>query len=300
MRLYRAQPQELVTGNIVRRVLGLVREVTEATPVPSAHTPTSSMILNAVAETPGTAALVHGGFFQPQDSVQVIMEDLSMKDVKDDVLNGIREMIEELDQADEQIAGYALEYISAQETILTYTSSTTIQKFLLSAAKKRKFTVIYVEGHPNEHGSTFEIIATGRKKSNLEDEANDSRFKPLTTAGVQVIIIPDSAVFAVMPRVTRIFLSSQSIMPNGGFVAASGSRVIAKAAQMHRVPVIAVGGIYKLSPLYPYNDEALAEYGDSGKVADYRDGPLVDGIDVLNPIHDYITPDLVDLVITNM
>jgi len=103
-----------------------------------------------------------------------------------------------------------------------------------------------------------------------------------------------------MPRVTRVFLSSHSIMPNGGFIAASGSRIIAKAAQMHRVPVIAVGGVYKLSPLFPYDEEGLIEYGDSGKVVDYKDGPLVDDIEVLNPIHDYIEPDLVDLVITNM
>jgi len=300
VRLQKAQPQELVVGNIVRRVLGLVREVTEVPAAPAASTPSSSTILSPALETPASAAPAQGDFFGFLGAAPVVMEKLSMKDIKDDVLNGIRELIDELDQADEQIASYALDYISGQETILTYTASTTIQKFLLTAAKKRKFTVIYAEGHPNEHHSTFEMIATGRKSSNLENEAGDTKFKPLTAAGVQVIVIPDSAVFAVMPRVTRVLLSSHIIMSNGGVVAAAGARTIALAAHMHRVPVIVVGGIYKLSPLFPYDEDALIGCGDSGKVADYREGRLLENVAVSNPIHDFIQPELIDTVMTNM
>lgn len=223
-----------------------------------------------------------------------------MRGVKRDVLQGLDEMLDELDQADEQIAGYAADHIHANETILTYTSSLTVQKFLLNAAKRRKFTVVHVEGYPNAHEATYDTIMNGRKKEGDEDKSIDNRFKSLTAAGVTVVLIPDSAVFAIMARVHKVILPAHVVMSNGGFTAAAGSRVIAKAAKVHHVPVITLGAVYKLSPLKPSNIEDLTELGDAGKVADFRQGDFVDSVDVINPILDYVPPDLVDLVISNM
>ena len=83
-------------------------------------------------------------------------------------------------------------------------------------------------------------------------------------------------------------------------MAAAGARIIAKAAHRHRTPVIVVSGIYKLSPEYPFEFETLIEYGDTGKVVSYQDGDLVDKLDVDNPLYDYVSPELVDLYITNL
>lgn len=298
-KIINAQPRELVIGNIVRRVLGLIREVIEPTtqadissglPTPMPITPMVSLL----PATPQSFPMNGGNDGNKDDGPS---GPLSMRDVRDDVINGLREMLDEIDQASEQIAGYASEHIHPQEVIMTYSSSLTVQKFLLAAAKRRKFTVIHVEGYPNLHEETYETIVNGATE---EDEDSEGRLKTLTAAGINVIIVPDSAVFALMSRVNKVILPTNAVVSNGGFTALAGSRVIAQAAKAHRVPVIALAAVFKLSPLYPFDVEALVELGDAGKVLDYRDGDLVDKVETINPTTDYVPPELVALFVSNM
>lgn len=303
-RLIDAQPRELVVGNIVRRVLGLVREVSE---VPADEG--SALGQNTLNLMPSNGNAISG-----IETLQILTTSNTssveqrpehagpptMREVKEDMLNGLREMLDELDQADEQISGYALEHIHVNEVILTYTSSLTVQKFLLGAAKRRAFSLIYVEGYSNLHEATHDTAINGRKREDDEDKSNDNRLKSLIAAGINVIIVPDSAVFAIMSRVHKVVLPAHVVLSNGGFIAASGSHVIAQAAKAHRVPVITLGAIYKHSPIYPFNVEEFIGLGDAGKSMDYREGDFVEHIDVINPICDYVAPNLADLVISNM
>jgi translation initiation factor eIF-2B subunit beta len=293
--LVHASPCELVVGNIVRRVLGLIREVIE----PEGQGDTSGVATPMVGLLSSTEPRypVHGD--TNGDSV-VLAGPVSMRDVREDVLNGLREMLDEIDQADEQIAGYALEHIHPQEIIMTYSSSLTIQKFLLAAAKRRKFTVIHVEGYPNLHEDTYETIVSGRNKTDEDNLENDSRLKALTAAGITVIIIPDSAVFALMSKVHKVIMPTHSVLANGGFTSQAGSKIIAQAAKAHRVPLIALGAVFKLSPTYPFDIEALIEVGNAGNVLDYRDGDLVDKVETSNPTLDYVPPEMTALFISNM
>lgn len=221
------------------------------------------------------------------------------KDIRAEVLEGIGEIIDELGQVDDQIAAYALDHIHSNEIILTHTSSTTVQKFLLKAAAKRKFTVIQAESYPNNHEETHATVS-GARSNDDEILSTESFQKPLIAMGVTVILIPDSAVFALMSRVNKVILGTHSVLANGGLVAASGTRVIARAAKVHQTPVVVVSGVYKLSPVYPFDFESLIEYGDASKVIGYEDGDLVDQIDVQNPLYDYVPAELVDLYITNL
>ena len=124
--------------------------------------------------------------------------------------------------------------------------------------------------------------------------------KPLTAAGVTVVLIPDAAVFALMSRVNKVILGTHVVLANGGLVAAAGAKAIAKAAQVHKTPVVVVTGVYKLSPEYPFDFDSLIEYGDAGKVFGYEEGDLVGQVDVENPLFDYVPAELVDLYITNL
>ncbi|KAM5465187.1 GCD complex subunit gcd7 [Microsporum ferrugineum] len=223
----------------------------------------------------------------------------SPKDFKAEVIDGITEIVDELNQVDDQIAAYALEHIHSNEIILTYTSSVTVQKFLLKAAARRKFTVIHVESYPNSHKDSHAAV-TGTLTGDEEGLATDSFQKPLIALGITVILIPDSAVFALMSRVNKVILGTHSVLANGGLVAAAGSRVVASAAKVHKTPVVVVSGIYKLSPVYPFDYEALIEYGDASAVADYMHSDVVEKVDVMNPLYDYVPPELVDLYITNV
>lgn len=221
------------------------------------------------------------------------------KDVRAEVLEGINEIIDELGQVDEQIAAYALDHIHSNEIILTHTSSSTVQKFLLKAAAKRKFTVIHAESYPNNHDSTHATVS-GKSLGDGDNLTTEAFQKPLIQMGITVILIPDSAVFALMSRVNKVILGTHSVLANGGLVAAAGTRVIARAAKVHQTPVVVVSGVYKLSPVYPFDFDSLIEYGDASKVLPFEDGDLVEKIDVQNPIYDYVPAELVDLYITNL
>ncbi|KAJ5898461.1 hypothetical protein N7504_008749 [Penicillium tannophilum] len=335
-RLMAAQPREMVVGNIVRRVLGLIRDEAEDDrdaefalseagsesqcqtprayddpslpldrdmlglraegPERSSRPPLTSMFSllshpepeNSLPSTPGTQSPIG----------RVPGHGLS-KDVRAEVLEGINEIIDELGQVDDQISAYALEHIHSNEIILTHTSSTTVQKFLLKAAAKRKFTVIHAESFPNNHDSTHATVS-GNSTGDDENLSFESFQKPLVALGITVILIPDSAVFALMSRVNKVILGTHSVLANGGLVAAAGTRVIARAAKVHQTPVVVVSGVYKLSPVYPFDFDSLIEYGDASKVLPFEDADLVEKIDVHNPIYDYVPAELVDLYITNL
>ena len=224
----------------------------------------------------------------------------AVRDLRAEVIDGIGEIIDELGQVDDQIAGYALDHIHSNEIILTYTSSSTVQKFLLKAATKRKFTVIHAEAYPNNHEVTHKTVTGNVDENNADSLALDSFQKPLTAAGITVILVPDSAVFALMSRVNKVILGTHAVLANGGLVAAAGAKSIATAARVHRIPVVVVSGVYKLSPVYPFDFESLIEYGDASKILGYDEGDMVDKVDVENPIYDYVPAELVDLYITNL
>ncbi|KAJ6089419.1 hypothetical protein N7467_004635 [Penicillium canescens] len=333
-RLMAAQPREMVVGNIVRRVLGLIRDEAEddreaefalsdvgsesqpQTPrayddpsLPLDRDPLSIRSEDRSARPPLTSMFSLLSHPEPENSLPSTPGSLSpggrlpghgpSKDVRAEVLEGIGEIIDELGQVDDQIAAYALDHIHSNEIILTHTSSTTVQKFLLKAAAKRKFTVIHAESYPNNHEATHATVSGG----SMHDDDNlgfESFQKPLIEHGITVILIPDSAVFALMSRVNKVILGTHSVLANGGLVAAAGTRVIARAAKVHQTPIVVVSGVYKLSPVYPFDFDSLIEYGDASKVLSYEDGDLVDQIDVQNPIYDYVPAELVDLYITNL
>lgn len=59
----------------------------------------------------------------------------------------------------------------------------------------------------------------------------------LAKSNIQTIVIPDSAVFAMMSRVNKVIIGTHTVMANGGLRAASGVNTIALAAKHYSVPV---------------------------------------------------------------
>ena len=281
--LSHSQPKELVVGNVVRRVLGLIREAIE----------NGSAVAASVVPNGSTQKRHVNADVEAVDTNEIAT-------VKDDVLDGIRELLDELDQADKQIAEYAHEHIFSEETILSHTSSLTVQRFLLDAAKRRKFTLLQVEGYPQHSNSTHETILKGPRKFNCQGDDDNSRFKSLAAAGINVICVPDSAVCSLMPRVNKVVLPAQGMLSNGSFISSAGARVMARAAKLHRVPVIALGAIYRLSPAFPFNKEELIDLGDAAPIFPYEDGLAVEMIKSISPAQELISPDLVDMFVTNM
>lgn len=342
-RLVLAQPRELAVGNIVRRVLGVIRDVLEqdasgssdvdvsrtssfaglmptslTSPVKE-HKPdidvgkprlqsTNSLFgllghppeLMTPSPTPptGTQSPIPGyGSSLPHRPASSVLPETQKLDIKAEVIDGIKMIIAELESVDADIAPFAQEHIHSDEVILTHTSSRTVQNFLLAAARKRKFTVVHVESYPNDHEDTHRMILNGHK---AKEEQDSGPWKRLTEAGITVIMIPDSAVFALMSRVNKVILTPHSVLASGGLIAASGAMLIAQAAKAHKTPVVVVSGVYKLSPVYHFETGKLIEMGDPGRVVSFAAGSMVEAVEVKNPMFDFVPAELVDLYITNL
>ncbi|KAL8673481.1 MAG: hypothetical protein Q9168_002087 [Polycauliona sp. 1 TL-2023] len=339
-KLAAAQPQELAVGNIIRRILGLIRDEAEEdrdgeaggygdteigsrdpasttrrdgqpeptdkrsllAPTTSTNPPAITSLFSLVSAK-GASPLSTPGTQTPAGDSPVPVQQSSTpntaQDLRAEVVEGVQEIIDELNQADDQIAGYAVDHILSSEFVLTYTPSMTVQRFLLKAAAKRKFTVIYAEPFSNNQRSRS--LVANPNAGGDDDEGNSGRFlKSLTVAGVTVIMVPFSAVFALMSRISKVVLDSHIVLADGSLVAPAGARTIAQAASMHQTPVIVLGGVYKLSPVYPSDIGTLLEYGDPSSVIGYDQGSFLDKIDVQNPLFDHVPADLVALYITNL
>lgn len=299
-RLTASCPKELVLGNIVRRALGLVREASEeGIEIDSAKSTKSTKSATNGDLTSGSSTYVPDNGTSDA-GVAHLSSKKSISNVKEDVLDGMKELLDELEQADKQIAEYATDHIYPEEVLLTSGSSLTVQKFLLDAGKRRKFTVFHAEGYPNEHLETHETLLKGAKR-NLDDlPGEEVRLKSLAAAGINVICIPDSAIFIVLPKVHKVIISAQAILSNGGCVAPAGTSLLAMAAKLHRKPMIVLGAIYRLSPTFPFDPSSLIDHGDPGKIVNYSNGDVVEDIEIVNATSDYLNPDSTDLIITNM
>ncbi|KAJ6844781.1 translation initiation factor eIF-2B subunit beta-like isoform X1 [Iris pallida] len=322
--LIAANPVELAVGNIVRRVLHIIREedLSSSTSVNeglglaagSDDEDESEHDVRPVLSAAALAAASRSTLRAP--SLQTLLEDipqvsaaghpsssggdsegrsksersLRSKKLKTDVIEAINELIQDIDTCHEQISEQAVEHIHHNEVILTLGCSRTVKEFLLAAQeKKRLFRVFVAEGAPRYQGH---VLA-----------------KDLVGKGLQTTIIPDAAVFALISRVNMVIVGAHAIMANGGVIAPIGINMVALAAKRHAVPFVVVAGSHKLCPLYPHNPEVLlndmkspSDLLDFGEFSDCMDFGTIGGsprLHVVNPAFDYIPPKLVSLFITD-
>lgn len=195
------------------------------------------------------------------------------------VIEGITEAIDELDNMSVPIQEQALDHIHANEVILTFGQSKTVEEFLKAAAKRRKFEVIVVETAPAFVGHDTALV--------------------YAKAGIPTTVINDSAVFAIMARVNKVIIGAQAVMANGGLISHSGAHLLALAAQYHSVPFVCVTGLLKLCPLYPHDQDTFNDLLSPTAVLSFEEADVMDAVEVLNPEFDYVPPQLVDLFVTN-
>ena len=277
-RLVEAQPREIAVGNIARRVLGLIRDASEG----------------------GKTGNQEHTSVNAQPSSSEVADESSESTIKEDTLDGIRELLDELDQADKQISEYSTEQIYPGETILIVGASPTVQKFLLDAARRRKFNVLLAENYPREHDVAHQNLLHGALRDSEAPASAQNRLRTLTAAGLSVTFITDSQIFAMMSLVSKIILSAQCIFSNGGCVTLSGSKSVTSIAKFYRVPVVVLSAIYRLSPSFPYDPKSLVERSNLNSDASFADAQMVQEIELSGFHVDYVSPELVSLYVTNM
>ncbi|XP_068647939.1 uncharacterized protein [Aristolochia californica] len=323
--LIAANPVELAVGNIVRRVLHIIREEDLSLATTGIADLTVSigsddeddvggcrqgLVLSAAAVAAASRSTLRA------PSLQTLLEDIpdsaargntcssggesegksksdknsKSRKLKHDVIEAINELILDINTCHEQIADQAVEHIHQNEVILTLGRSRTVMEFLCAAKeKKRSFRVFVAEGAPRYQGH---VLA-----------------KELAAKGLQTTVITDSAVFAMISRVNMVIVGAHAIMANGGVIAPVGLNMVALAAQRHAVPFVVVAGSHKLCPLYPHNPEVLLndmkspsdliDFGEFSDCLDYQVGSGHTSLHVVNPAFDYVPPKLVSLFITD-
>jgi len=121
----------------------------------------------------------------------------------------------------------------------------------------------------------------------------------LAKEGIETILIPDSGIHAIMPRVNKVIVGTHYVLANGGLMAPAGTHILALAAKYRSVPFLVCTGLYKLSPDYPSQD-SFTELKNPSEVLDFDEISNINGeISVKNPVRDYVPPELVSLYITN-
>eukprot|EP00996_Jenningsia_fusiforme_P000249 NODE_1202_length_1646_cov_34.623043_g1067_i0.p1 GENE.NODE_1202_length_1646_cov_34.623043_g1067_i0~~NODE_1202_length_1646_cov_34.623043_g1067_i0.p1 ORF type:complete len:479 (-),score=53.06 NODE_1202_length_1646_cov_34.623043_g1067_i0:81-1517(-) len=217
---------------------------------------------------------------------------------KKNVLDHINDYIDEFDNIVPLICGQAQDHLHDNELILTIGSSYTVETFLKHAAKKRKTLQVFVaECSPTCLGHDFAA--------------------KLAEAGIKTTVITDSMIFAVMTRVTKVLIGAHAVLADGGIVARAGTHLLALAAQAHRIPVVVLTGLNKLSPVFPVNPKSFSEMASPEQLislhevrqsnakaqsiqpASEDDESDIRWLQVYNPMYDYVPPELIHTFITN-
>ncbi|RDA94229.1 hypothetical protein CP533_0583 [Ophiocordyceps camponoti-saundersi (nom. inval.)] len=206
--------------------------------------------------------------------------------LRSEVIDGIEEILDEISQVDDQIAAQAEIQIHPGDHVLVHRLSPTIERFILRAALKRRFTVLIVAEMPRACSVPTESHAAFRKR--------------LSAAGIDSIILRSAALTAYMPRIDKIILGVRAILANGGVVADAGAATLARAAHEAGRAVVALAGIYKLSPEHPFDEQSLIEWASPSTFVGFDDGPLVQGIEVRSAATELVPPELVDMYMTNL
>lgn len=201
--------------------------------------------------------------------------------LKHNIIECMNELIFDLGNICSQIAEQASEHLHANEIILTFGFSTTVLKFL-KTAKKRNIAAVVAEAAP---------YYAGHKMA-----------KQLAAAGIQTTAISDSAIFAMMARINMVVVGASAVLANGGVIAQVGLHTVALAAKQHAVPFVVLTGLHKLSPEQPFDPAVtMNDVKSPGEILDFRtlENKASGQLHVTNPTYDYIPPSLVSLFITD-
>ncbi|XP_078033423.1 eukaryotic translation initiation factor 2B subunit beta [Augochlora pura] len=259
-------PLESCIGNMVRRILKIIRE--EYT----------SELQNKTEETDSQDSL-HKIITAESDRVDFNRPVASLKLA---LMDHINEFEVELETCAENITSLAPEHIHSNEIIMTIGKSNLVEEFFKKAAATRAFEVILAEGGPSLDGHEMAVN--------------------LAKAKIKTTLISDAAIFAMMSRVNKVIIGTHTVMANGGLRAISGSHTVAQAAKHYSVPVMVLLPLYKLCPLYlcSHEQDGFNKHVSPMKgVINGANTQLLEKIHIYNPVFDYVPPELVTLFISN-
>ncbi|MCS7109711.1 MAG: S-methyl-5-thioribose-1-phosphate isomerase [Candidatus Micrarchaeota archaeon] len=175
-----------------------------------------------------------------------------------------------------KITEYGSEMIWDGQTILTHCHSTTVNSILIRAHKKKRIKVYCTETRPLYQGH---LTA-----------------KELSSAGVDVTLIVDSAVRYIMKEVDTVLVGADAIATDGSLYNKIGTATIATVAYDMKVPFYSATQIYKFDPLTKFGRMTEIEMRDPKEVI----AKPFKGLKVINPSFDLTPPSYIRAYITEL
>ncbi len=203
----------------------------------------------------------------------------SVEEAKQIVVTAAEEFIEYSKNAVKVIAELGAKRIENGDVIMTHCHSTAAVSVIVEAHNQGKVSKVYVkETRPKMQG----LITA----------------KALADAGLDVILIPDSAVRYFMKRVNKVVVGADTIAANGAVINKIGTSLVALAAKEARVRLYVAAETYKFSPQTVIGELVPIEVRDPREIVEdewLRANPQVK---VYNPVFDVTPPEYIDAIIT--
>ncbi len=203
----------------------------------------------------------------------------SVEEAKQIVITAAEEFIEYSKNAVKVIAELGAKRIENGDVIMTHCHSTAAVSVIVEAHNQGKVSKVYVkETRPKMQG----LITA----------------KALADAGLDVILIPDSAVRYFMKRVNKVVVGADTIAANGAVINKIGTSLVALAAKEARVRLYVAAETYKFSPQTVIGELVPIEVRDPREIVEdewLRANPQVK---VYNPVFDVTPPEYIDAIIT--
>ena len=203
----------------------------------------------------------------------------TLEDAKDLVVRNAAEFCRRSEMAVEEIARIGARRIQDGDTILTHCNSSAALGTIIEAHRQGKRIKVYAtESRPWRQG-IFTVNA-------------------LADAGVDVTLIIDSAVRAVMKKVDKVFVGADTITSQGALINKVGTSQLALAAHEARVQLYVCAETYKFSPMTLFGDTVTIEERDVSEVV--RPGEVRDSVKIFNPVFDSTPAAYIDAIITEL
>lgn len=183
-----ALPTEAILANVARRLLKIIREEYDELNMPEQNK----------QQDDSQAASLQKLVTQNSENTPSKSDYSQLHtDLRENLINHLQEIENELHLSHDNLAQQASQHVHSAELILTLGYSKSVEKFLKSVPKERKFEVVIAECAPSCRGH---MLANSLAHSKIDST-----------------VIPDSAIYAYMSRVNKVIIGTHSVLANGKY-----------------------------------------------------------------------------------
>ncbi len=202
-----------------------------------------------------------------------------VEELRQTVVKAANEFIEYSSKATETIGKIGAKLIEDGDTVLTHCNSAAAASVIITAFKEGKnIRVFATETRPKFQGH---ITA-----------------KWLSDAGIEVTLIPDSAVRYFMREVDKVVVGADTVTANGAVINKVGTSQIALVAKEARVRFFVAAETYKFSPATVIGELVTIEERAPTEVVPEDWLKKHPRVKVRNPAFDVTPPEYIDAIIT--